>query len=103
MSALECLGADAGISGVEPFVFYDPHDVESSMAALNALVEGDKFLKERGLKSSDGSIAYNILPHGKERKISARPDVYRLQRKIKETFDPYGLGDGSYLSLEDQG
>jgi len=103
MSALECLGLDAGISGLEPFVFYDPHDVESSKAALEALVEGDKFLKERGLRSTDGSIAYNILPNGKEGKFSTRPDVYRWQRKIKEVFDPYGLSDGSYLYLEEPG
>lgn len=103
MAALESLGVDAGICGLEPFVFYDPHDVESSKAALEAMIEGDKFLKERGLRSTDGSVAYNVLPHGKERKFSARPDVYRWQQKIKEVFDPYGLGDGSYLYLEESG
>ncbi len=103
MSAVGCLGVDSGITAIEPFVFYDPHDVESSRAALNALVEGDKFLAEHKLRSTDGSIAYNILPDGNEKKISVRPDVYRWQRKIKEVFDPHNLGDGSYLYLDEPG
>lgn len=103
MAGLESLGVDAGICGLEPFVFYDPHDKESSRAAFEIVIEGQKFLDKWRLRSTDGSTAYSVHPDAREIKCTTRPDVYRWQRKIKEAFDPYGLGEGSYIYLEEPG
>jgi hypothetical protein len=31
----------------------------------------------------------------------ARPAIFQWQQKIKEAFDPNGVGDGSYLCLDE--
>ena len=103
MAGLESLGVDAGICGLESFLFYDPHDKESTKEALGVANEAIEFLRERGLKNTDGSECNTFVPRTNEIKFEFNPDAYRWQRKIKDVFDPYGLGDGSYLSLEDQG
>jgi hypothetical protein len=99
-------GGDAGMGGVgvaggggynafENFILYDPGDAESVAAAEACNIDA-------------GQVAggYNYFFKEKEEiqsQLAAweRPVIFKFQQKIKETFDPNGVGDGSYLYIEE--
>ena len=92
------MGVDVGACGFEPFVFYDPNDADSIKAVLEVMKEGDKIVKEWGTESR--GLYSMVLPNVEKSMLSATP-AFHWQRKIKEAFDPNGLGDGSYLCAEE--
>jgi glycolate oxidase len=102
-------GGDAGMGGVgsiggggyagyENFTHYDPSNAESVEATHACREEAIHIAQESGIGDSnpffiENERLQNILAERKSLSIY-------FQSKIKEAFDPNGVGDGSYLSLE---
>ena len=104
-------GGDAGMGGVgtaggggynafENFILYDPGDAASVEAARACNVDAGHIAVEAG------AGGYNFFFMEKEQVQAllagrARPAIFQWQQKIKEAFDPNGVGDGSYLCLDE--
>jgi len=104
-------GGDAGMGGVgvaggggynafENFILYDPSDAESIAAAEACNIDAGHVVA--------GVVAggYNYFFKEKEEiqsQLAAweRQAIFKFQQKIKEAFDPNGVGDGSYLCIEE--
>ena len=95
----------------ENFVHWDPYDKESVEGSFELFEGTFKFGLER--KMGPGMERTNAASRGpdgratpkeeRERILSSAPPpvVFRYQRKIKEAFDPNGLGDSYYLTPEE--
>ena len=113
------IGGVGGIGGGgncmwENFAHFDPHDRESTEGTYDFFKACTTvFAAERGLPAGmEGKNATSTGPDGRqtpkkdrEKVLSASPQplVYQYQKKIKEILDPNDLGDGYYLTLDDQG
>jgi hypothetical protein len=92
--------AGGGYYGFEQFVSYDPADIKSVKACVKHMEDAVVTCREKG------------IPYGKEylylqvawpdeavwNALARAPQtfVFDFQRKIKEAFDPNGLGDRNY-------
>jgi hypothetical protein len=92
-------GMDGGVCGIEPFVFYDPHDPQSTKEAIEVMREGAKFGKAWDLMTVAGTYGL-CLANLPKAVIQSRP-AFHWQRRIREVLDPHGLGDGSYICAEE--
>jgi glycolate oxidase len=103
-------GGDAGMGGVggmggggyntfENFILYDPGDAESVKATHICNEEAGHIAQETGVGGINPFFLENERLHNLlvGRKSSS---IFNWQSKIKEAFDPVGVGDGSYLSLD---
>jgi hypothetical protein len=106
-------GGDAGMGGVggmggggyntfENFILYDPGDAESVAAAEACNIDAGHVAAEAG------AGGFNFFFKEKEQiqsQLAGRelPAIFKWQRRIKEAFDPNGVGDGSYLCIEESG
>jgi glycolate oxidase len=104
-------GGDAGMGGVggmggggyntfENFILYDPGDVESVAAAEACNIDAGHVAAEAG------AGGFNFFFKEKEQiqlQLAGRdlPAIFKWQRRIKKAFDPNGVGDGSYLCIEE--
>jgi hypothetical protein len=103
-------GGDAGMGSVsttggggynafENFILYDPSDAESVEAARACNADAGHVAAGAGL----GGYNFFFIERERLQALLAEqvaPPIFEWQRKIKETFDPNGVGDGSYLCLE---
>jgi glycolate oxidase len=102
MGGLNGLGGDAGLCGLEPFVYYDPHDRESCKDMARMQEAGAKFLKDRGFPPTNASFAVGLRPSSRNALISSFPVAFRWQRRIKEVLDPNNVGDRCYMTAEEE-
>ncbi len=100
MGAAAFMGG-GGVAWFEQFMFHDPSLKESREEGFAVVSDSGKFSREHkwpgtyeGVNGTDQQKRDTML-------ASNQPDVYRWQRKIKETFDPNQVGDGNYAFLED--
>ncbi len=105
-------GGDAGMGGVggmggggyagfENFILYDPGDAESVEAAQACNVDAGHVAVEAG----GGGFSFFFIERERVQAMLAErasSPIFRWQQKIKEAFDPNGVGDGSYLCLDEQ-
>ena len=95
----------------ENFTHFDPHDKASTEGTLEFFNAATKYGMEKGwgpgmekmndaARWSDGRTTPKEI---RDRMLSAtaQPDVFRYQRKIKETFNPNDLGDAYYRTLDE--
>ncbi len=100
MGAVTAIGGGGAI-GLEQFNFYDPSSQESKKLIQELLYRGLEISREKAWPPSKLGLHLAALPKEVKQKICAsRPDVYGLQRKIREAFDPNEIGDGSFVCLE---
>jgi hypothetical protein len=87
-----------GYAGYENFTHYDPSDTESVESTHVCREEAIHIAQEEGIGDSNPFfIEYERMQQLLAERQSL--SIY-FQSKIKEAFDPYGVGDGSYLALE---
>ena len=89
-----------GYAGYENFTHYDPSDAESIAATLACREEATYIAQQAGIGDSnpffiENERMQNLLAERKSLSIY-------WQSKIREAFDPNGVGDGSYLALDKQ-
>lgn len=95
--------AGGGSSGLEQFVSYDPHDRDSTTAAIRHMHDATKDAVSHGYPP--GKEAWYVQVGQKDEEIwdalrkSSQPAVYHFQRKIKQAFDPNDVGDRVYMTL----
>ena len=103
-------GGDAGMGSVgttggggynafENFILYDPSDAESVEAARACNADAGHVAAGAGL----GGYNFFFIERERLQALLAEqvaPPIFEWQRKIKEAFDPNGVGDGSYLCLD---
>jgi glycolate oxidase len=112
-------GGDAGMGGMggmggggyynfENFSHYDPSDAESVEAVWACCVDAGRIAAEESRRLGGGgdiaSAALYLIPKETQKTALAgvtHPAVFKYQRKIKEALDPNGVGDGSYLYLDE--
>ncbi|MFC1995308.1 FAD-binding oxidoreductase [Chloroflexota bacterium] len=100
MGAITTIGG-GGAVGLEQFNYYDPSSQESKKLMQELLYRGLEISKEKAWPPGKLGLHLAALPKEVKQKICAvRPDVYELQRKIREAFDPNEVGDGSFICLE---
>ncbi|MCX8044918.1 MAG: FAD-binding oxidoreductase [Desulfobacterota bacterium] len=89
-----------GVTGWEDFLFYDPHDPDSVQAAIEVSDEGDRLKAQQGRPPGGMLLGLARTTHTEE-KVRAQKLVhareYQWQRKLKQIFDPNGIGSGNYL------
>ena len=97
----------------ENFAHFDPYDSESTKGTFDFFEAcTTQFAAEKGLPAgmerknatSTGADGYETQKSEREKTLSASPQplAYQYQQKIKEILDPNDLGDGYYLTLDDQ-
>jgi hypothetical protein len=101
------MGNVAGAGGggntcLEQFIFYDPHDSESVRKTLEFCHEATKLGMELGIGAGLEALS-GLKTTGEAISFmgGGMIDMYRWQRKIKETFDPNDVGDSSYVVLRE--
>ncbi len=111
------MGGIGGIGGGgncmwENFTHFDPHDQQSTEGTYDYFEACSyQFAAERGLPPgmerkqavSTGADGKQTPKEERQRALlaSPQPEVYRYQNKIKEILDPNNLGDGYYLTLDE--
>ncbi len=90
-----------GYAGFENFILYDPGDAESVEAAQACNIDAGHVAVEAG----GGGFSFFFIERERVQAMLAErasSPIFYWQRKIKEAFDPNGVGDGSYLCLDEQ-
>jgi glycolate oxidase len=88
-----------GYSAFENFILYDPSDAESVEAARVCNADAGHVAAGAGL----GGYNFFFIENERLQTLLAEQagsPFFQWQQKIKEAFDPNGVGDGSYLYLE---
>ena len=88
-----------GYSAFENFILYDPSDAESVEAARACNADAGNVAAGAGL----GGYNFFFIENERLQTLLAEQagsPIFQWQQKIKEAFDPNGVGDGSYLSVE---
>jgi len=89
-----------GVTGWEDFVFYDPFDPDSVKAAIEVSDEGDRLKAQKGRPPGGMLLGLARNTHADETARAAklaRAPEYRWQRRLRELFDPNGVGSGNYF------
>jgi hypothetical protein len=92
--------AGGGYFGLEQFVSYDPADVNSIKACVKHMEDAVVTCREKGIPFGKEYLYLQVAWPDEDvwNALARSPQtfVFDFQRKIKETFDPNGLGDRNY-------